>query len=453
MSMRLRRLQADHERLQARCENSRYIRIRSTKGSPPERYEIEYTVKGLRLASDGQIVEAANHAVEIILTSGYPRQAPQCRMLTSIFHPNIDSAAICIGDHWAAAESLDDLVVRIAEMISYQSYNTKSPLDGEAARWADQNQHLLPIDSTDLWPADAGQRGNLPATEPEPENAAPSCVNCGARGGSAQLIVDAGRRWICHDCVAECSGCKGRVVVGESLCAGCQAKIANYIERAREAMSRHDTKQACFILETGLREFPGSAPLHDEQRVVAETTGQTHQLVEQLRAALKEHRFKGACQLINRLRALPARVPDLDRAAHLSEAHCARAQALLKRAQLEMSNDTALAEALLGRAQQLCVDQAGVDAAINRLNAQKQRIPEVEGRLLAALERGHAGEARSSLEELARIADVPGKSQAQLNEQIVVLENSRRTIKRFVVASVICSGIVIVVAGIMIAMR
>jgi hypothetical protein len=35
-------------------------------------------------------------------------------------------------------------------MIAYQSYNVKSPLDGEAAKWADLHQDILPIDRTDL---------------------------------------------------------------------------------------------------------------------------------------------------------------------------------------------------------------------------------------------------------------------------------------------------------------
>ena len=53
-------------------------------------------------------------------------------MLTPIFHPNIDESAICVGDHWVAGERLIDLVVRIGQMIAYQEYNIKSPLNGEA---------------------------------------------------------------------------------------------------------------------------------------------------------------------------------------------------------------------------------------------------------------------------------------------------------------------------------
>jgi hypothetical protein len=37
-------------------------------------------------------------------------------------------------------------------MIAYQSYNIKSPLNGEAAMWADQHEFLLPTDKSDLIP-------------------------------------------------------------------------------------------------------------------------------------------------------------------------------------------------------------------------------------------------------------------------------------------------------------
>jgi hypothetical protein len=59
---------------------------------------------------------------------------------------------VCIGDFWAASEGLDDLVIRIGRMISYQEYNTKSPLNGLAAKWAAQNSHLLPIDPRPVAP-------------------------------------------------------------------------------------------------------------------------------------------------------------------------------------------------------------------------------------------------------------------------------------------------------------
>ena len=451
MSLRLRRLQADYERLQTRCAKSPYIRIRSTKGDPPERYEIVYSVKGLRLDSKSQIIEATDHAVEIALTSGYPRQAPQCRMLTSIFHPNIDLAAVCIGDHWAAAEALDDLVVRIAEMITYQSYNTKSPLDGEAARWADQNQHLLPIDPTDLWPAEQKPRG-VASAQPQSANKS-QCANCGAHGTGAKLAVDAQGRWICHDCVGECRACGAHVVVGESLCAACQTKAVAYIERARKAMAQRDAKEAGAIVDAGMREFPNYRPLSAEKNAVGEALAKSQHVTEQLKAAMKAHGYVHACQLIAELKTLPVQIADLDRAAEVSEARRAKATSLFERAQLELLADAALGAALLRRAKQLCEDHSGVSAALDRLESQKRRIPGVEGQLLAALEKGNATEARDRLLELDQLADLSREARAQLEDQILVLENSRATTRRIVIGAAISSVVVIIVAAVMLALR
>lgn len=149
---RLRRLRLDAERLQTRFKGWHRIQISDQAGDPPERYRITYHIRGLYATPDGQIQERHSHSAEIQLSLNYPRRAPQCKMLTPIFHPNFDTSSICIGDFWAASEGLDDLVIRIGRMIAYQEYNTKSPLNGLAARWAEQNAHLLPVDTSELAP-------------------------------------------------------------------------------------------------------------------------------------------------------------------------------------------------------------------------------------------------------------------------------------------------------------
>ncbi len=149
---RIRRLKLDHEELQQRFGNWPLIRIVGTAGMPPELYRFQYFVRGLYVAPDGSILERSEHLLEVNLSLGYPRRAPQCRMLTPVFHPNFDDSSVCIGDFWAASESLDDLIVRIGRMIAYQEYNTKSPLNGLAAKWAAQNSSLLPVDPRPVAP-------------------------------------------------------------------------------------------------------------------------------------------------------------------------------------------------------------------------------------------------------------------------------------------------------------
>jgi ubiquitin-protein ligase len=144
------------------------IEITGTAGIPPEIYRFTYRIRGLYVAPGGEILERPVHVLEVNLSLGYPRRAPQCRMLTPVFHPNFDEAQVCIGDFWAASEGLDDLVMRIGRMICYQEYNIKSPLNGLAAKWVEQNSQLLPIDSRSIAPP-AGR----PEVAPAPESGAP----------------------------------------------------------------------------------------------------------------------------------------------------------------------------------------------------------------------------------------------------------------------------------------
>src|ERR1700722_4383999 len=145
-SPRTRRLLLDHQTLTSRLAGWPLIQITGTAGMPPEIYRFTFNLRGLYVAPSGEILERQVHVLEVNLSLGYPRRAPQCRMLTPVFHPNFDDASVCIGDFWAASERLDDLITRIGRMIAYQEYNTKSPLNGLAAKWAAQHLELLPVD-------------------------------------------------------------------------------------------------------------------------------------------------------------------------------------------------------------------------------------------------------------------------------------------------------------------
>jgi ubiquitin-protein ligase len=174
LSPRIRRLKLDQDSLLKRFNGWPLIRIVGTAGMPPELYRFQYFIRGLYVAPDGAILERNDHLLEVNLSLGYPRRAPQCRMLTPVFHPNFDDSSVCIGDFWAASESLDDLIIRIGRMISYQEYNTKSPLNGLAAKWAAQNSRLLPVDARPIAPPLGEQQQAEPALSPLPAPAPPA---------------------------------------------------------------------------------------------------------------------------------------------------------------------------------------------------------------------------------------------------------------------------------------
>lgn len=187
LSPRIRRLKLDHEILRCRFENWPLIEITGTAGLPPEVYRFTYRIKGLYVTVGGDIVETDTHVLEVNLSLGYPRRAPQCRMLGPVFHPNFDNASVCIGDFWAASEGLDDLIIRIGRMIAYQEYNTKSPLNGLAAKWAAQHPELLPVDSRNIAPplavpveeqtSPASQADHTPTVVPTPNQDDPWAQN------------------------------------------------------------------------------------------------------------------------------------------------------------------------------------------------------------------------------------------------------------------------------------
>ena len=162
-SPRTRRLKLDYELLSKRFANWDAIKITGTTSLPPEAYRFTYALKGVYVGPSGEILERDTHILEVNLSLEYPRRAPQCRMRSPVFHPNFDDASVCIGDFWAASEGLDDLVVRIGRMIAYQEYNTRSPLNGLAAKWAAEHRDLLPIDN----------RIVAPPTDPAPSIAEP----------------------------------------------------------------------------------------------------------------------------------------------------------------------------------------------------------------------------------------------------------------------------------------
>jgi ubiquitin-protein ligase len=208
-TVRLRRLHADYEKIQEYVNGHPRLQLIQADGSPPERYQLEYRIRGLRQTAD-ELLFVKSHMVEVSLPVSYPRLPPQCRMLTPIFHPNIAPHAICIGDHWSPGEPLWSIVARIGEMIAFQSYNTKSPLNGEAARWVDQHLDELPLDPVSMTPDDAiSARAEAPPAPRRPVQGGPASSRPSeppARSeptglpAAAPAIPTAGRLIACPQC-------------------------------------------------------------------------------------------------------------------------------------------------------------------------------------------------------------------------------------------------------------
>jgi predicted Zn finger-like uncharacterized protein len=205
-TLRLRRLTADYEKLQDFVRRHPRLKLVSASGEPPEQYQLEYRIRSLRQTGEG-LEFVGSHTVEITLPRDYPRMPPQCRMLTPVFHPNIAPHAICVGDHWSAGEPIGSIVARIGEMLAYQSYNTKSPLNGEAARWVEQNLEQLPLDKVNMLgaKAPAARPAASPASRQEPHPESPPTASRTPRAAetappAAETAAPARIQFTCPNC-------------------------------------------------------------------------------------------------------------------------------------------------------------------------------------------------------------------------------------------------------------
>ncbi len=242
MSVRLRRLQAEYERVTRLFAGHERIRVVDISGDPPEIYTIEYRVKGL-VEEKGEIKERYLHRARITLGRDYPKAMPHCVMLTTVFHPNIDHLTVCTKDIGYAGETLDQLIVLIGRMITYQVHNHKSSRNGDAARWTEEHLDQLPLERIDLIPAELAipalretlpfhtplaRTPELPVFFPQPisnvtaqparELSPGRCANCERPGTDVKLQYCTGRHLVCEDCLINCEGC------GKAVCVLCDFK-------------------------------------------------------------------------------------------------------------------------------------------------------------------------------------------------------------------------------------
>lgn len=155
MNPRFRRLNRDLEDLRELEARSPFVTIQAMDGTPPEKYVLHLTCKGITKLNRGTPVYSSSHQLGIHLHNEYPRRLPQFEMLTPVYHPNIaQSGQVCIGDEgdhgWAPGMKLSDVIVRIIEIIRYENIGLGSPFNVPAAHWAQKNQYLFPLESSQI---------------------------------------------------------------------------------------------------------------------------------------------------------------------------------------------------------------------------------------------------------------------------------------------------------------
>jgi ubiquitin-protein ligase len=147
--MRRERLRNDLAEMR-RLQDSGVIHV-TAAGDPPESYRLNVKVRSIM--GPGPTYRG-EHDVQVDLPPGYPRTAPQVRMLSMPppFHPNwFRSGSWCGGD-WTDEEHLAHLVLRMVRTLQFDPAltNPGSEANHEAAEWFRRNAHkgLFPCDRT-----------------------------------------------------------------------------------------------------------------------------------------------------------------------------------------------------------------------------------------------------------------------------------------------------------------
>lgn len=165
MTIRIRRLQRDYEKVSAELAGSEFVTAKAVAGDPPNHYQVTYEVSGLMWdESIGDAKPIGEHVVDIHLPTGYPKVSPRCIMRTPIWHPNIGDY-VCIGDYWSAGVTLVDIIAHIGDMIQYKSYNLRSPVNKPAAVWAQRNTKSFPVGTRAILPPETDTESGPVAVE------------------------------------------------------------------------------------------------------------------------------------------------------------------------------------------------------------------------------------------------------------------------------------------------
>ncbi len=151
MGIRERRLENDFKELTTLVNTSgAKLALISKQGQPPYHYIIEYRCRGIARVQGIEPTFRTTHRVEINIGSNYPKEKPDAKFLTAIFHPNVyTNQRVCLGNYWTMAETLSELVLRIGKIIQYSDdvLNLESPANPDAKNWAKNNLRRFPVDT------------------------------------------------------------------------------------------------------------------------------------------------------------------------------------------------------------------------------------------------------------------------------------------------------------------
>ncbi|WP_163337037.1 hypothetical protein [Desulfopila sp. IMCC35008] len=124
------------------------ITVTPVAGHPPSQYQVTYNLPSTVKNEQGDIVIDSSHVITISIPFGFPHFSPNCKPKSPIFHPDFDSAAICLGNFWNRERTLPELIRHIGRMLSGELYTTENAFNEEALNWFLEHSQEIPFTST-----------------------------------------------------------------------------------------------------------------------------------------------------------------------------------------------------------------------------------------------------------------------------------------------------------------
>ncbi|MDR3631231.1 MAG: hypothetical protein P4L42_12950 [Desulfocapsaceae bacterium] len=150
MGIANKQLEAIFKEISDRFKSNPYITVQPKEGSPPDSYEVIYSITGVQQDKNKEIHEVKSHTIAITIPFGFPHFPPNCKPISAVFHPDFDQAAICIGDFWDKDSTIPDLIIHISHMISGEIFSTDNAFNEEAVLWYKQHKNRLPFEVLDF---------------------------------------------------------------------------------------------------------------------------------------------------------------------------------------------------------------------------------------------------------------------------------------------------------------
>lgn len=126
-------------------DNHRLITITPIKGDPPEQYELLYRLSFLQKSDNNTISPAKDPVIILTIPFGFPHFPPSCKPKSSIYHPDFDPAAICLGDFWHPKRSLVELIIHVGKLLNCETFSIENAFNEEAAIWYREHSGDFPL--------------------------------------------------------------------------------------------------------------------------------------------------------------------------------------------------------------------------------------------------------------------------------------------------------------------